>query len=338
MACYKPLIRFYVPEDREASGHVYTLRRFALERAHNPNLTYEDLIYRKDIMLIPCGQCIGCRIRKRQDWAARIEMEAKTSIPDSVYFLTITYDDAHVPCINHETGEVFRGGVYSGRKGNLKTNQTLWYEDVQKFIKRLRKASEPGLRYFCAGEYGEQTGRPHYHLILFNYFPEKLKPYRLLSKEGYFTDERITRLWPYGIHNLACTNDFTTFNYVAGYVTKKVDKETQAHIKNGLQPPFCRMSLHPGIGQQYYLEHEEEIWTQGYVQLSGGRRAQIPRYFEKQMEEKDIRRVWALKEARQAKAIDACKDKYGRTSVSIEEYLKGQEDRIKKHKKASGKI
>lgn len=269
MACYKPLIRFYVPEDREASGHVYTLRRFALERAHKPNLTYEDLIYRKDVMLIPCGQCIGCRIRKRQDWAARIEMEAKTSIPDSVYFLTLTYNDEHVPCINHKTGEVFRGGVYSGRKGDLKTNQTLWYEDVQKFIKRLRKTSEPGLRYFCAGEYGEQTGRPHYHLILFNYFPEKLKPYRLLSKERYFTDERITRLWTYGIHNLACTNDFTTFNYVAGYVTKKVDEETQNHIKNGLQPPFCRMSLHPGIGQQYYLEHEEEIWTQGYVQLSG---------------------------------------------------------------------
>ena len=52
MACYKPLIRFYVPDDREASGRVYTLRRFAVERAKNPDLTYEDLIYRKDVMLM----------------------------------------------------------------------------------------------------------------------------------------------------------------------------------------------------------------------------------------------------------------------------------------------
>ncbi len=221
MACYKPLIRFYVPDDKEASGHVYTLRRFAVERAKNPDLTYEDLIYRKDVMLIPCGQCIGCRIRKREDWACRIEMEAKTSKPHSVWFVTLTYNDESIPGINHETGEIIRGALYKRQKGNLKENQTLWYEDIQKFLKRLRKASEPGIRYFCAGEYGEHTGRPHYHLILFNYTPEKIEPYRLLSKEGYYTDTRITKCWPYGIHNMSEPATSKAFSYTAGYVTKK---------------------------------------------------------------------------------------------------------------------
>lgn len=116
MGCYKPLIRFYVPDNPEASGHIYTLRRFAIERAKNPNLTYEDLIYRKDVMLIPCGQCIGCRIQKKQDWATRIEMEAKTHPPESIWFVTLTYDDEHVPGVNHSTGEVIRGAMYIKRK------------------------------------------------------------------------------------------------------------------------------------------------------------------------------------------------------------------------------
>jgi hypothetical protein len=61
MGCYKPLIRFYVPDNPEASGHIYTLRRFAIERAKNPKLTYEDLIYRKDVMLLLLNVCcIDC--------------------------------------------------------------------------------------------------------------------------------------------------------------------------------------------------------------------------------------------------------------------------------------
>lgn len=336
MACYKPLIRFYVPDDREASGRVYTLRRFAVERAHKPDMTYEDLIYRKDVMLIPCGQCIGCRIRKREDWACRIEMEAKTSKPNSVWFVTLTYDDQHVPGINHETGEIIRGAYYKRQGSDLKENQTLWYEDIQKFLKRLRKASEPGLRYFCAGEYGEHTGRPHYHLILFNYTPEKLTPYRLLSKEGYWVDSRITKCWPYGIHNLTEPASAKSYSYVAGYVTKKIGEETIEHIKRGLRPPFAMMSLKPGLGEKYYKQYKEQIWKQGYIQLSNGKRASIPRYFEKQMEAEDPERLWEIKRVRQQKSMEKTKNRMERTDVPLKEYFKAQERKIKKFRKATG--
>lgn len=42
--------------------------------------------------------------------------------------------------------------------------------DVQKFFKRLRKAStgKARIKYYAVGEYGTQTMRPHYHIILFN--------------------------------------------------------------------------------------------------------------------------------------------------------------------------
>ena len=92
MGCNKPLIRFYVPHDREASGRVYSLASF--NEMHKTKMTYEDLMYRKDVMMIPCGQCTGCRLRKRKDWATRMELEAYGHNKENIWFITLTYDDA----------------------------------------------------------------------------------------------------------------------------------------------------------------------------------------------------------------------------------------------------
>lgn len=43
--------------------------------------------------------------------------------------------------------------------------------DLQKWFKRVRKAGYR-IRYFAVGEYGEQTMRPHFHVLLFGYVPE----------------------------------------------------------------------------------------------------------------------------------------------------------------------
>ena len=51
MSCYKPLIRLYNPEDKNISGRVYSLARFS--EISGKQLKYEDLMYKKNIMLIP---------------------------------------------------------------------------------------------------------------------------------------------------------------------------------------------------------------------------------------------------------------------------------------------
>ena len=106
MGCNKPLIRFYVPHDREASGRVYSLASF--NEIHKTKMTYENLMYRKDVMLIPCGQCTGCRLRKRKDWATRMELEAYGHDKESIWFITLTYDDDHVQHKTQKQGKSSR--------------------------------------------------------------------------------------------------------------------------------------------------------------------------------------------------------------------------------------
>jgi hypothetical protein len=98
---------------------------------------------------VPCGRCIECRKGRVNSWFSRLSSEL--SVSRSAYFVTFTYDENSL--------------CYSDN-GLL----TLNYRDYQLFIKRLRKRnlSSRKIKYFCVGEYGSQTHRPHYHAIIFN--------------------------------------------------------------------------------------------------------------------------------------------------------------------------
>lgn len=221
MSCYKPLIRLYNPNDREQSGRVYSLARFS--QLSGKQLKYEDLMYNPNVMLIPCGQCIGCRIRQREDWTTRIELEARDYPKEEVWFITLTYDDDHVPGMIVKTGEIMRKVQYTWKPGEKRPSsvQILLYEDIQKFLKRLRKAYRGKLRYFVAGEYGEQTARPHYHMILYGWKPTDLENLYKIHHNGYYTSEWLKDLWGMGQIQIAQAVP-ETYRYVAGYVTKKM--------------------------------------------------------------------------------------------------------------------
>lgn len=242
MSCYKPLIRLYNPDNKEVSGRVYSLARFS--QLSGKQLKYEDLMYNPKVMLIPCGQCIGCRIRQREDWTTRIELEARDYPKEQVWFITLTYDDDHVPGMIVKTGEIMRKVQYTWKPGEKRPEsvQILLYEDIQKFLKRLRKAYRGKLRYFVAGEYGEQTARPHYHMILYGWEPTDLKNLYKIHHNGYYTSEWLSNLWGMGQIQIAQAVP-ETYRYVAGYVTKKNvrnrRKESQYVLRIGTNETFC---------------------------------------------------------------------------------------------------
>lgn len=343
MSCLKPLIRFYNPDDKEISGQVYTLARFNQmgRKPDGSEWKYEDLMYNRRVMLIPCGQCIGCRIRQREDWTTRIELEARQYPKEQVWFITLTYDDEHVPGMILETGELTRPAQYVWKPGEKKPDavQILLYPDIQKFLKRLRKNYKKPLRYFCAGEYGEQTARPHYHMILYGWEPTDLKDLYKIRKNGYYTSKWLENIWGNGNIQIAQAVP-ETYRYVAGYVTKKMyeidGKKANVYYELGQPKPFACMSLKPGLGEKYYQEHKKEIWRKGYIQCTNGKRAQIPRYFEKTMEAENPQRLWKIKQKRQERAIEANRQKY--EGLDFAEQLKTKERVIQKSTKKRGTL
>ena len=131
-----------------------------------------------------------------------------------------------------------------------------------------------------------------------------------------------------------------TYRYVAGYVTKKMyeidGQKANAYYELEQAKPFACMSLKPGLGDHYYQEHKEEIWRQGYIQCTNGKRAQIPRYYEKKMEEENPQRLWRIKQNRQEAAIAENRLKY--ENADFAEQCKTKERGIKKQMKKRGTL
>ena len=157
----------------------------------------------------------------------RIILEA--SLYKENAFVTLTYDEAHLP-----------------------ENGSLVPRDPQLFLKKLRKAYEPHkLRYFLVGEYGDETHRPHYHLALFGY-PTCQKGITSYRRGSCCTVcDGVRAAW--SSNGAALGNIYLggltaeSAGYVAGYVTKKLTKKDDDRL-NGRHPEFARMSLRPGIG------------------------------------------------------------------------------------------
>lgn len=215
---------------------------------------------------LPCGQCVGCRLRRSRDWAVRGMHEA--SLHENNCFITLTFDDAHLP-----------------------QDGSLHYPTFQKFAKRLRKRLGP-FRHFTCGEYGELYDRPHFHSILFGLdFPDK-RPLRMLdSKCKVFDSKILQELWPFGWSSIGSVT-FESVAYVARYCVKKVTGKAQEdHYRRfditgreyQLEPEFAHMSLKPGIGAGWFQKFSSDVYTSDYV-IVDGRKVQTPRYYDKQYE------------------------------------------------------
>lgn len=218
-------------------------------------------------LLLPCGQCTQCRMQRVADWAARITHEAQMHKENC--FVTLTYGN-----------------------GNLPTNASLEHRDVQLFFKRLRKKTGLKIRYYACGEYGDETGRPHYHATLHGIdFTDREPVGKSESGEQMYNSALLTETW--GMGN--CTvQDLTprTAAYCAGYIMKKTlgeDAETAYNIKleNGIElqrkPPYSAMSK--GIGEEWLKKHgQTDAFAHDYIVIDGTKRT-MPKYYTKKLKE-----------------------------------------------------
>lgn len=213
---------------------------------------------------LPCGRCIGCRVRRSEEWATRCVHEAQMHKFNS--FVTLTYDDDHY-------------------------TPSLEKRDLQLFIKRLRKA-RGAVRYFAAGEYGDKDKRPHWHALLFGVH---FRNDGMVTKDAYRSAD-LEKLWTSGYSSVGEVNR-TTASYVAKYVIDKKspsyspDYYKRVHLATGeivdVAPERGYMSLRPGIGASWFDRFWRDVYHARDAVVSEGKTSRPPRYYDKRLADLD---------------------------------------------------
>lgn len=198
---------------------------------------------------IPCGQCVDCKVERSRQWAVRCMHE--NQMHDASSSVTLTYSDDHIT-----------------------SDWSLYYRHFQLFMKRLRKYLGKPVRFYMCGEYGGQTGRPHYHAILFGaWFGDRVFYKNSPSGLPLYKSKILEDLWQLG----ECLIGDVTFEsaaYIARYCIKGfagqewiLDPDTGEMYERPRE--FTRMSLKPGIGVSWFSRYRAEVYPHDRVVLRG---------------------------------------------------------------------
>lgn len=319
MACTSPLKAFYsMGNDGKKKIDFYKPEKYNFR-------SYES--FPDDIKIpIPCGQCVSCRLAYAKNWAVRCVLESLQY--ENNYFITLTYDEEHLPIteksyIDEETGEYY-DGIYSA---------SLDKSVLQKFMKDLRRYYEyhfgfKGIRFFACGEYGPKSMRPHYHLILFNCPIPDLK-YEVSNSMGnkYYSSEIFNSVWhKQGFVTIGECN-YNTCSYVARYMLKKQKgkEATKNYGRLGLEPPFTLCSRDPGIARDYYDKNSDTIYRYDSLIITNSEgvatKVKPPSYFDRLYDIESPEDMAKIKDKRKTSAVNGMASKLAATSLSEDDYL-----------------
>lgn len=227
------------------------------------------LVRDRKILHVKCGQCIGCRLARSREWAVRCVHEA--SLYEANAFVTLTYAPGHLPV----------GG-------------SLVASEIPEFIRRLRRrCGSRSVRYFACGEYGDVCQRPHYHALLFGFYPGDAEfSHTTDAGEKVYVSADLDQVWGLG-RTLTGAVTFESAAYVARYVAKKITgagaKEHYESVDTETGEVFSRlperswMSLKPGIGQGWLQRYLDDVYPSDEVVVRGHRNP-VPRYYDKLLE------------------------------------------------------
>lgn len=284
MVCYHPLIAVDVTKGTASKK----LIRVIGSAEQNPKL-YVHAQKNEHAYIVPCGQCVGCRLERSRQWAIRISQEA--SLYDNNCFITLTYSDQYCP-------------------------KSLDLRHFQLFMKRLRKKYGNGIRFFHCGEYGDLNGRPHYHAALLNFdFPDK-KLYYSNNGFNYYLSESLSDLWPFGIH-LISDLTYDSAGYIARYVLKKLTGDVAIDAYKDIKPPYVTMSRRPGLGYPWIEKYLENVYNLDRIVVKG-HESLPPRYYDEVLKERYPEWLEAIKEQRCSRFADDYNNTLDRLNVREE--------------------
>lgn len=239
---------------------------------------------------IPCGRCIGCRLERSRQWAVRLMHE--NTLHEQSCFLTLTYDDAHLP------GD---GSLHKDHFQKFMKRLRKYLHDLNVKISRFNEKEGKSLplvneriRFFACGEYGEKTNRPHYHALIYGFDPKDKQFYKSTPSGNLWISSTLDRIWGNGF--VVCGSvSFDSAAYVARYIMKKQYGEQSAKHYIGpktsedgslLEREFLLMSRRPGIGCAWIQNFMHDTYPRDKV-LASGFPSKPPRYYDSRLEHVD---------------------------------------------------
>lgn len=229
-----------------------------------------------EALKIPCGRCIGCRLENSRQKAMRGTLEAQ--MHDQNSWLTLTY-----------------------APGNEPPGESVNRRDLDLFMKRLRKRYGTGISHLSCGEYGDRTGRMHYHVCLFGHdFGDKY-PWQKTGVGTLYRSDALEEIWTEG-HAIVGEVNFDTIAYTARYITKKITGDKAEQHYQGKEPEFLSMSRKPAVGLRFVEEYADDIYPKDFVTIRG-RKMKPPVYYDRWLEKNNPNMYEEIKWRRKKHAI-----------------------------------
>ena len=292
MPCYKPLTAWRTSE-RTANG--------------KSGITFDknNAVMPGDPLALPCGQCIGCRLKRSREWALRCVHEA--SLHEDNCFVTLTFNPEHLARRKPKIGPV--------TKPELRTDaheMSLDKAEFPKFMKRLRKELGYGkIRYFHCGEYGTNYHRPHYHAILFGIDFRDKEFLTVRNGNILYRSPTLEKLWPYGYSSIGSVT-WESAAYVARYCLKKAtglealdeyyvpDDET-GELVQVLETEYTTMSRRPGIAAGWFEKYYSDVYPSDFI-THNGKKYPAPKFYDKLLERMELYDLEVIKDERKQSA------------------------------------
>lgn len=240
---------------------------------------------------------MGCRLERSRQWAVRMMHEAQ--LHEFNCFLTLTYDQDKLP-----------------------DDYGLDLAHAQQFLKRLRRHAEYHheglrLRFYMAGEYGDNFGRPHYHAAIFGFdFPDRRLFKKNQDNQPLYTSDTLTSLWSHG-HATTADLSFASAAYIARYCVKKItgDKAADHYFRyspvtgrmHNVRPEFATMSRRPGLGAGWMEQFKGDVFPSGFIVVNGVPQAP-PRFYRDRLSEAErdeLKRVARRRARPRSESTDA---------------------------------
>lgn len=211
---------------------------------------------------VSCGQCMNCRIQRSMSlsFLSNLEIQKNYALGRSSSFVTLTYDDAHLPFFETPTG----------------LEPGLCKKDLQNFFKRFREIlrkfgyKDNSYKLVACGELGDKFNRPHYHFVA-------------IGLNETLVDYASSRAWKFGLIDVGVL--FAGgLNYVCKYMTKapRGKLADELYTSRGLEKPFLNHSI--GLGDSWLFKNLPELIDNNWQYYDDGILHPLPSYVRRKLD------------------------------------------------------